>query len=76
MPQRSDSFSSFFTDPSFCQIYFQDRFARLAKENEHALTSEDKDAQMKRVPPSSLVSSTGNEWKTLSAEVKAEYEER
>ena len=57
-------------------IFIQDRFARLAKENEKALTSEDKDAKLKRVPPASLVSSTGNEWKTLSAEVKAQYEER
>lgn len=57
-------------------IFIQDRFAKLAKENEKALTSEDKDAKLKRVPPASLVSSTGNEWKTLSAEVKAQYEER
>jgi hypothetical protein len=48
----------------------------LAKENEEALTSEDKDATLKRVPPASLVSTTGNEWKTLSAEVKKQYEER
>jgi len=57
-------------------IFIQDRFASLAKENAQALTSEDKDAKLKRVPPSSLVSSTGNEWKTLSDEVKAQYEER
>ena len=57
-------------------IFIQDRFASLAKENAQALTSEDKDAKLKRVPPSSLVSSTGNEWKTLSNEVKAQYEER
>jgi hypothetical protein len=54
----------------------QDRFAKLAMENEHALTSEDKDATLRRVPPASLVSTTGNEWKTLTAEVKAQYEER
>lgn len=57
-------------------MFLQDRFAKLAKENEQALTSEDKDATLRRVPPASLVSSTGNEWKTLSAEVKAQYEER
>jgi len=58
------------------KLFSQDRFARLAKENEKALTSDDKDATLKRVPPASLISSTGNEWKSLSAEVKAQYEER
>ena len=57
-------------------IFIQDRFARLAKENENALKSENEDAQLKRVPPANLVASTGNEWKELSAEVKAQYEER
>ena len=61
---------------SILSISFKDRFAKLAKENEHALTSEDKDAKLKRVPPASLVSSTGNEWKTLTVEVKSQYEER
>lgn len=57
-------------------IFIQDRFARLAKENEKALKSEDIDAQLKRVPPANLVAATGNEWKDLSPEVKALYEER
>lgn len=57
-------------------IFIQDRFARLAKENENALKSESIDAQMKRVPPANLVASTGNEWKELSGEIKAKYEER
>lgn len=57
-------------------IYIQDRFANLAKENENALKSEDKDATMKRVPPASLVAATGNAWKTLSVEEKQTYEER
>lgn len=57
-------------------IFIQDRFAKLAKENEKALKSEDKDAMMKRVPPASLVTSTGNAWKELSADEKKKYEER
>jgi hypothetical protein len=57
-------------------IFIQDRFARLAKENESALKSADTDAQLKRVPPSSLVASTGNAWKELPAEQKVKYEER
>jgi len=57
-------------------IFVQDRFARLAKENEAALKSADTDAQLKRVPPASLVASTGNEWKELPAEEKAYYEDR
>ena len=57
-------------------IFVQDRFSRLAKENEHALKSSDSDAQLKRVPPASLVASTGNQWKELSAEDKVVYEER
>lgn len=57
-------------------IFVQDRFSRLAKENEAALKSADSDAQLKRVPPASLVASTGNQWKELSAEEKAYYEER
>lgn len=57
-------------------IFVQDRFARLAKENEAALKSADSDAQLKRVPPANLVASTGNEWKDLPAEEKAKYEER
>jgi hypothetical protein len=57
-------------------IFIQDRFARLAKDNENALRSEDLDAQMKRVPPANLVASTGNEWKELPQGLKAQYEER
>jgi len=57
-------------------IFIQDRFAKLAKENENALKSDDAEAQLKRVPPSNLVASTGTAWKELSDEVKAQYEER
>ena len=57
-------------------IFVQDRFSRLAKENEAALNSADTDAKLKRVPPASLVASTGNQWKELSAEEKNYYEER
>jgi len=57
-------------------IFIQDRFKQLAKENEKALNSTDSDAQLKRVPPASLVASTGNQWKDLPVEEKAKYEER
>lgn len=57
-------------------IFIQDRFAKLAKENEKALKSEDTDAELKRVPPSNLVASTGNAWKELPPELKAQYYER
>lgn len=57
-------------------IYIQDRFAKLSKENEQALKSSDTDAVLKRVPPASLVASTGNLWKELSNEEKLKYEER
>lgn len=57
-------------------IFVQDRFAELAKQNEEALNSADTEAVMKRVPPANLVASTGNQWKELSAEEKAKYEER
>mmetsp|Transcript_33633 Transcript_33633/g.73773 ORF Transcript_33633/g.73773 Transcript_33633/m.73773 type:complete len:337 (+) Transcript_33633:325-1335(+) len=57
-------------------IFVKERFIRLSKENEAALQSADTDAVMKRVPPASLVASTGNEWKVLSAEEKSYYEEK
>jgi hypothetical protein len=57
-------------------IFVQDRFARLAKENDAALKSTDTNVQMQRVPPANLVASTGNAWKLLPAEEKAKYEER
>jgi hypothetical protein len=57
-------------------IFVQDRFAKLAKENEAALKSSDSHAQLKRVPPANLVASTGNLWKDLAPEDKVNYEER
>lgn len=57
-------------------IYVQDRFLQLAKENEAALKSTDSTAQLQRVPPANLVASTGNAWRDLPAEEKAKYEER
>jgi HMG-box domain len=56
-------------------IFIQERFAMLAKQNEKALKSESDDAPLTRVPPSHLVAATGNVWKTLSAEQKQKYEE-
>ena len=57
-------------------LFIKERFQQLAKENEKALKSEDAGAELKRVPPSNLVAKTGNEWKELPPEVKAQYEER
>lgn len=57
-------------------IFVKERFMRLSKENEAALKSADTDAQLKRVPPASLVASTGNQWKELSAEEKQYYEDK
>lgn len=57
-------------------IFIKDRFAKLAKENDAALKSADSEAELKRVPPSSLVASTGNAWKDLPQEEKQKYEER
>jgi hypothetical protein len=55
-------------------IFIKSQFTKLASENEAALMSADEGAQLKRVPPASIVASTGGEWKHLSAEEKAKYE--
>jgi hypothetical protein len=57
-------------------IFVQERFARLAKENETALKSSDSKAEMRRVPPANLVAATGHAWKDLPAAEKVQYEER
>ena len=57
-------------------IFVKERFLRLAKENAAALKSADTDAVLKRVPPASLVASTGNQWKELSNEEKQYYEDK
>lgn len=57
-------------------IFIKDRFAQLAKENEEALKSDNKDAKLMRVASSSLVAQTGNIWKELPPEEKAKYEDR
>ena len=57
-------------------LFVQERFSKLAKDNEAALKSDSLDAELKRVPPASLVAATGNEWKELPAQEKARYEER
>jgi len=54
-------------------IFVQGRFSKLASENEAALQSDDTNAQLKRVPPASLVASTGSEWKNLPPEEKVQY---
>ena len=57
-------------------IFIKERFSKLAKQNEDALKSKDAGIPLERVPPSSLVASSGSAWKELSAEEKAEYEEK
>lgn len=57
-------------------IFVQERFEQLAKENEQALMNADKDASMKRVPPSSLVAKTGHAWRALPEDEKKKYRER
>lgn len=57
-------------------MFIKERFAQLAKENEDALKSDDANATLKRIPPANLVAKTGNEWKELPEEIKAQYEER
>jgi hypothetical protein len=57
-------------------IFVQDMFVLLAKENEDALNSVDSGAKLVRVPPARLVASTGNKWKELPPEEKARYAER
>ena len=57
-------------------IFMQDRFAQLAKENQAALTNGDPDAQLQRVASANLVTTSGHAWKELPAEEKAKYEER
>ncbi|OEU12734.1 HMG-box, partial [Fragilariopsis cylindrus CCMP1102] len=57
-------------------IFVQEKFAELAKKNDDALKSTDTNAQMRRVPPASLVKTTGTRWKALSEEEKSKYEEQ
>lgn len=57
-------------------IFVQERFEQLAKQNEQALMNADQDAPMKRVPPSSLVAKTGHEWRALPEEDKKKYKEK
>ena len=57
-------------------IFVKERFSKLAKQNEDALKSKDAGIPLERVPPSSLVATSGAAWKELSAEEKAEYEEK
>lgn len=57
-------------------IFVKDRFSKLAKQNEDALKSKNAGIPLERVPPSSLVATSGAAWKELSAEQKAEYEEK
>jgi len=57
-------------------LFVQERFSKLAKDNEAALKSDSLNAELKRVPPATIVAATGNEWKELPATEKARYEDR
>jgi len=57
-------------------IFVQERFERLAKENEEVLMSTDADAQLDKIPPSRLVASSGTAWRELPPEEKERYKER
>lgn len=56
-------------------IFIQDRFKALSKENQDALTSTGAEKTLIRVKPENLVAKTGNEWKLLSKEEKKVYQE-
>lgn len=57
-------------------IFVQERFEQLAKQNEEALMSSNTDKALQRVPPASLVAQAGNEWRELPPEQKEIYKER
>mmetsp|Transcript_10337 Transcript_10337/g.19314 ORF Transcript_10337/g.19314 Transcript_10337/m.19314 type:complete len:580 (+) Transcript_10337:404-2143(+) len=57
-------------------IFVQERFEQLAKQNEEALMSSNTDKTLQRVPPASLVAQAGNEWRELPPEQKEVYKER
>ena len=57
-------------------IFVKERFSRLAKQNQEALKSNDVDTSLERIPPATLVASSGSLWKDLSKEEKAYYEEK
>jgi hypothetical protein len=54
-------------------LFVRERFAKLARENEDALKSADNSADLKRIPPSRNIASSGKAWSMLSAEEKARY---
>jgi len=54
-------------------LFVRERFAQLARENEDALKSADNAADLKRIPPSRNIASSGKAWSMLSAEEKARY---
>jgi Chromatin-associated proteins containing the HMG domain len=57
-------------------IFVQERFEQLARQNEEALMSSNTDKTLQRVPPASLVAQAGNEWRELPPEQKEIYKER
>mmetsp|Transcript_2741 Transcript_2741/g.8057 ORF Transcript_2741/g.8057 Transcript_2741/m.8057 type:complete len:344 (-) Transcript_2741:188-1219(-) len=57
-------------------IFVKERFSRLAAQNEAALKSTDASTTLERIPPSSLVASSGLAWKDLSAEERVYYEDK
>jgi hypothetical protein len=57
-------------------IFVQERFEQLARQNQEALMSSNTDKTLQRVPPASLVAQAGNEWRELPPEQKEIYKER
>lgn len=57
-------------------LFVQDRFRKIAKENKEVLMDASNCKDMERVEATSLVTKTGNEWSNLSLEQRQAYEER
>ncbi|GFH57951.1 hypothetical protein CTEN210_14427 [Chaetoceros tenuissimus] len=57
-------------------LFMQDRFRKIAKENKEVLLDASNCKNMERVEASSLVTKTGHEWSKLSLEQRQVYEER
>ena len=57
-------------------IFMKEKFDQLAQDNKDALKSDKKGAQLKRVPPASVVSSTALAWKELPNDQKRIYLEK
>ena len=57
-------------------IFMKEKFDQISQENKDALRSDDKDVQLKRLPPASIVSKTASLWKELPSDQKRVYFEK